>query len=213
MANKFLEMRLFSDFPISRDYIWYGIISVFPRCPTAARFLCDLILCEYFLKWTMCLMALHPRSWITLKRVSATAILVAVLAGSSSLVGWCLDLVPLKSVSPDLPIMVPNTALSLVLAGAALELLRQEPVSRFRRGLAKAAATVVTLIGAVTLTEYLFDLDLQVDRFLVYAPAEMVLDPYLARPGFPTAWALVLIGLAIWLIDLRPRGSATRSAR
>src|SRR5438874_12519681 len=86
--------------------------------------------------------------------VSGTAAVAVPLGGALVLAGWWLDLAPLKSVLPNLPNMVPNTALALTLAGLALALVRKEPISRLRRRLAGAAAARAAVIGLLTLVEY-----------------------------------------------------------
>jgi len=57
------------------------------------------------------------RDWFEL----ATAL--SVITGCLVLIGWAFDLPAFKSLSPGLPSMNPNTAVSLFLAGASLRLL------------------------------------------------------------------------------------------
>src|SRR5436309_9490108 len=97
-----------------------------------------------------------------------------MLAGALVLAGWMLDIAVLKSVIPGWVTMKANTALAFVLAGVSLLLLRTEPapksITRTKVALSKleiakrvvgqACSVVVSLIGLLTLSEYLFGLDL-----------------------------------------------------
>jgi signal transduction histidine kinase len=133
------------------------------------------------------------------------ASVVVPLTGGLVLVGWGLDIAPLKSVFPGLPKMVPNTALAVTLAGTALGLLRKEPVPPLRRGLAGAFSAGAALIGLFTLAEYLFGWDLGLDQLLVSQSARVGEGPIPGRPGFHTALTLALTGLAFLLLDVRQR--------
>jgi signal transduction histidine kinase len=153
----------------------------------------------------MCAASSLPQRWVHPERIAAIASAVAAVVGSLVMMGWWLDLTELQSVFPELPRMVPNTAVSLILAAVALMLLRQEPVPAWRRYLAWASATTVASIGLVTLVEYVIDVDWYIDRLLIDASADSQRPALLGRPGFPTAWTLVLIGCGLWLMDVRPR--------
>src|SRR6266404_9613260 len=56
------------------------------------------------------------------------ASLFVILMGALALLGWSLKLPVLQSIYPGLPRMVPNTAISLVLAGLSLWMLRISPL-------------------------------------------------------------------------------------
>jgi signal transduction histidine kinase len=141
--------------------------------------------------------------------VAAAPVAVGVstaAVGGLVLVGWWLGVDALKSVTPGLPWMAPNTAVGLIASGLALGLLRTTPVSRPRRRLAGAGAAVAVLIGLLTLAEYVLDRDLLVDRLLFSDSVAADPSPTPGRPAFPTALALVLVGSALGLLDAR-RGS------
>jgi signal transduction histidine kinase len=124
----------------------------------------------------------------------------AVLTGALVLAGWLAGVPFLQQIFPHLPKMVPVTAVALTLAGAALAMVRPEPVGGVRRGLAVAAAAFVTLVGLLTLSHYLFGWDLGLDWLLGFRPAAVS-----GVPGYPTGVALVLLGLALALLDVQPR--------
>ena len=129
----------------------------------------------------------------------------AALAGILVLVGWWRDVATLKSVLPGLPRMVPNTALGLTLAGIALWLLRREPAPRLRRWFAEAAAGGAAVIGLLTLAEYLLGRDLGIDQLLARDLGATSPAALPGRPPVHTALALVLVGLALGGLDVRPR--------
>jgi hypothetical protein len=137
--------------------------------------------------------------------ISGAAGVVALLTCGLVLLGWRLDLDPLKDVRPGASRMVPNVAVGVALAGAALWLLRREPVPRPGRWLAAVAAVAAALVGLLTLAEYLLGRDLGIDPLLVPQTA------YPVRPALHTALALALLGLALGLMDMRLPGCARAS--
>jgi PAS domain S-box-containing protein len=127
--------------------------------------------------------------WTALSAALIALLGVAVLAG-----GWGLGLEPLRRVAPGLAAMRPVTALSLVLAGFALWLLRDEPAGRRRRALAQGLAGAVTLVGALGVVDYLSGFRLLPERLVAEDPV-----PTGAPGGMPplTAVALLMAGLAL----------------
>jgi PAS domain S-box-containing protein len=129
--------------------------------------------------------------------------MLAILVACLDLLGWWLGLVSLVRVIP-LPnsgIMMPNTALGLLLSGAALGLNRTQEVSSLRRGISHALAMVVVLLGGLTLAEYVFAVDLGID-LLLFRETVRNMAPHLPGRSAPmTALCFCLIGLALWLLD------------
>lgn len=121
------------------------------------------------------------------------------------LVGWILDIEFLKTVAPGLPKMVANTALAFVLAGASLWLLREEGANRRARGVGRACAVAVAVIGVLTLGEYLPGRDLAIEPLLFGAPTDALETSIPGRPSLPTALNFVLVGLALLLLDVKIR--------
>src|ERR1700722_19876729 len=86
---------------------------------------------------------------------------IAVMAlGCVVLYGWARGIEPLKTVFPGLVTMKVNTALGLIFSGASLWLLLPGPSRTLRGHVARFLGLEVALIGAVTLSEYLFGLNL-----------------------------------------------------
>jgi PAS domain S-box-containing protein len=104
-----------------------------------------------------------------------------------------------------LPPMVPNTALSFILAGFALWLLRDESAGAVRRRLAQACALAITFSAALTMSEYLFDWNPGIDLWLFRESLSAAGTPIPGRPAILTATSFVLIGLALLLVDAKTR--------
>jgi hypothetical protein len=94
-----------------------------------------------------------------------TAIMVVGLA-CVVLCGWALDHEILKTVVPGLVTMKANTAVALALCSVSLWLLLPEAAGISRRAIAMLLGLTVALIGAATLCEYLFGVNLQIDQIL-----------------------------------------------
>ena len=142
-----------------------------------------------------------------LARLVPAASVLAVLVGSLDLIGWALGsrllirIVPL----PGSGIMMPNTALGLVMSGTALWLLHEEEASRRRRRSGQALALVALLLGGLTLSEYLFGLDLGIDLLLFSETVKRMAPALPGRPSPMTALSFCLTGPALLLLHVRTR--------
>jgi PAS domain S-box-containing protein len=147
----------------------------------------------------------HPRVLWGSRALTAAACVFVVLVGGLVLVGWMFDLTVLKSVVPAGVTMKANTAVAFLLAGAALGLLRAEPVGpRFRR-LAQGCAAAVALVGLVTLAEYAFGRDLGIDQLLFREPPGATGTSSPGRMAPTAALNFGLVGLALLLLDVQTR--------
>jgi hypothetical protein len=140
-------------------------------------------------------------------RVAGMAVFVV---GTIVMVGWLLELRALRHLFDWLVTMKANTALSFLLSGIALWLLRGEPVpgarSVFqdrRRLLGASYACVVVLVGVLTLAEYVFGFQLGIDH-LVFLPAVPQAGRFKTGPmEIEIATNFILIGVALWLMNVR----------
>ena len=137
------------------------------------------------------------------KRIVAAVGAFNVTAGVLALIGWGFGINALKGVFPGLSAMKPNTAFGLILGGVALWLLHENGQGKRRRQLGQAAALLVVVIGAVTLTEYGSGLDLRIDEAL-FADDVPALHP--GRMGVNTALSFCLLGLSFLLLDSGAKG-------
>jgi signal transduction histidine kinase len=128
---------------------------------------------------------------------------VALLVGCLVLAGWALDIAVLKSIVLGFATMKSNTSLCFVLAGAALWALAGAGADRRRQTLAAGAAAVVVLIGALTLGEYIFGINLGIDEllFVDYQARATTVAPGRMSPA--TALNFLLIGVTLLLLRTR----------
>jgi signal transduction histidine kinase len=131
------------------------------------------------------------------------AALVTVVLGVAVLVGWSFDIQVLKSIVPVWVTMKANTALCFVLIGAALLLLLREPPKRVTDNFAYALAALATLIGMLTVAEYVSGLDLRIDQMLFHEMTGAVQTVTPGRMAVLTAIGFVLLGLALILFRAR----------
>jgi PAS domain S-box-containing protein len=123
---------------------------------------------------------------------------IVCLIGCIGLLGWIGNAQFLKRVAPGLTVMKPNLAFGLTLCGAALLLLTQKSGLKWARHLATSMSILVISLGALTLTEYIFNWDTGIDHWVLhYLPgASGTLHPGRLAPA--TALSFVLIGSALF---------------
>ncbi|HEY3487109.1 MAG TPA: histidine kinase dimerization/phospho-acceptor domain-containing protein, partial [Gammaproteobacteria bacterium] len=136
--------------------------------------------------------------------VAVTAISIGILV----LIGWVLDIDTLKSVLPDAATMKPNTAVCFILTGSTLWLLQRTPLrlqDQRHRLIGSSYLALIVFIAVVTLTEYLFTLDLGID--LLFFPQALLATQieYPGRMAPITAMEFIILGASLLLLDSRSR--------
>jgi len=131
--------------------------------------------------------------------------IAAAGVGCLVLFGWAFHIELLKSVVPGLVTMKANTALGLAFSGTSLWLLLPGESHIRRRQIAHFLALLVTVIGAATLSEYLFGLNLRIDQLLFNEPTGTVATYSPGRMAPTTTTAFLAIGLALLLLDWKTR--------
>jgi diguanylate cyclase (GGDEF)-like protein/PAS domain S-box-containing protein len=121
------------------------------------------------------------------------------------LYGWASHVQFLMSVLPGLVTMKANTALGLALSGVSLWLLLPDARSPARRRIAQILAAVVVMIGAATLSEYIFGLNLRIDELLFRDTIGSLGTSSPGRLAPTTATAFVAIGSALMLFDWKTK--------
>ena len=116
---------------------------------------------------------------------------VYLVLGSLVLMGWCTHTLALVRVRPVFASVQPNTAVLFVLAGVGLlSLVAQRP----RLTISTGGALIV--VGSLTLFEYLFDVNLGIDQWLLTNTiTTAVSHPDRMAPN--TALGFSLIGVAL----------------
>jgi PAS domain S-box-containing protein len=144
-----------------------------------------------------------------LKTLSSAASAVVVLVGLLVLGGWALDVAALKSLLPNLATMKPNTAFAFCLAGLSLWLLRAEwsggSRSSLKRGLGQLCALIVLLLGLLTLSEYIFGWDVDIDQLLFRDTSAAIGMAAPGRMAPATAANCLLVGCALLVLDVETR--------
>ena len=132
----------------------------------------------------------------------AKAIAIFTIAlGLVVLCGWALDIDALKRLLPGLVSMKANTAAAFAVSGISLYLhtLRQiSPATLLARRL---SATLVLLLGLVTLCEYHFGWNAGIDQLMFSEPAGEVLTSHPGRMSTITATSFALVGSALLLME------------
>jgi PAS domain S-box-containing protein len=133
---------------------------------------------------------------------------LTVAVGVLVLVGWQLDIAGLKSVTPGLVSMKPNTAVCFILAGISLALLPYASDSIPARWVAQLCAVALALIAVLTLCEFLFGLNFGIDQLLFSEPFGTVGTVAPGRMAPTAAVTFPLLGSMLLLAHSR-RTSAT----
>jgi signal transduction histidine kinase/ActR/RegA family two-component response regulator len=136
-------------------------------------------------------------------RVAArTGGVVLLTLGALVLLGWLWKIEALTTFLPGPVTMKPNTAIGFVFLGLALFLLTWYSKARSTQLWCAASATVVILVGLVTLSEYLFHSDLGIDQFLF---KDVVQSTFPGRMTHITAFNFCIAGLSVLLLALSER--------
>jgi PAS domain S-box-containing protein len=134
----------------------------------------------------------NPGILLFLRMFTNAASLIVFGIGLAVLSGWFLNIPLLKSFLPSLPAMRFNTALSLLLLGSSLWLLKNEETSLVKKRLGKVLAGFVLLLCLLTLSEYLLGRNLGIDEFFV----RDLNNPPDLYPGRMAPFAVLCAGLS-----------------
>src|SRR5947199_4404286 len=130
------------------------------------------------------------RRLVQCKSFSLGASLAVLGLGVSALWGWLFDIELLKRVHPAWTTMKANSAFCFICAGFSLWLLNLRPVTGLKLRLAQACALAVTVVGLLTMGEYLFGRDLGIDQLLIRGHPASAQAPPLVRMGVEPALCL-----------------------
>jgi len=147
------------------------------------------------------------RTHIFARHVAAVFGAAAIVLGALGLCGWLFDVPLLRTVSSGFSSMKANTAIGLVLAGAALMAAALRPAAHgpwqtVRIGLAAAVAA----LGFAVMVQYLFRIDLGIDQLLFRDPFTPV-EFHPGRVSRANATGMVVFGFAMLLTFRRPNWS------
>lgn len=146
----------------------------------------------------------NPRLVTTFQYLAKVANTAVALVGSLVLIGWLFDIGGLKSMLPGLVTMKANMALSFLLAGMALWLLRVEhggQRSRVNALAARGCAVAVLAISGLTLSQDVSGLDFGIDQLLFQDPGA-VETTHPGRVSPATALSFLLVGSALLFLNV-----------
>jgi signal transduction histidine kinase/ActR/RegA family two-component response regulator len=142
----------------------------------------------------------------TIARVGGVVLL---LLGVLVLLGWLWKIELFTTFVSDRITMKPNTAIGFLFLGLALFLLTSYSKGRKAQLWCAASATAVILVGLLTLSEYLFHVDLGIDQLLF---RDLVQMHYPGRMAHITAVNFCIVGLSILLLALSERRASISQA-
>ncbi|HXZ27329.1 MAG TPA: ATP-binding protein [Terriglobales bacterium] len=132
------------------------------------------------------------------------AVLVTAL-GTTILLGYALGRLALASFVSGYTVARPNAAVGLLLGGTALLLLRRGGAGGWRRRAGRASALGMLVIGAATLSEYLFGCNLGIDQLLFQEAVRALPSLVPGRMSALSAFSLALLGGGLLGLDWEPR--------
>src|SRR5215467_4646046 len=141
---------------------------------------------------------LNHRLLSSLEALSRASSCLIAVVGLAVLLGWRFDIELLRAGLPARTPVNPATALALLLAASALWMHHQArggPDSASVRWLGVTAASLVIALGVITLTGYFIGHNLRVDQLLF--GTQLACNRVAPNTGF----ALLLIGVALWLLN------------
>lgn len=130
--------------------------------------------------------------------LAAVAAWAGIVIGIGGLLGWLLHAPVLRDVLPGAPPITVLAAVLLVVGGAALLVLRPEPLAAARCHVGRALAAIVTLGASWMIVALAFGRELGVGRLGAEHGVLVIANPQ-------TSLALLMLGLALLTLDA-PRG-------
>lgn len=145
-----------------------------------------------FQKSSQATKAFVGRSLLLSKLLCSLSLLFPLLTVS----GWVLNIPLLTRGHPELPAMVPNTALGLVLGASAFFLAQNKSRPKSYTFISGIFSVMILLFGILTLSEYVFGWDMGIDQIFTFG----VLTTDVMFPGRPspqTSFNFILLGISL----------------
>lgn len=133
-----------------------------------------------------------PRAVRGFRRFARVVAVLAIAVASMVLMGWAGDIAALKAMLPGHVDMKANTALCMLAMGSALLGCRSPSASR--RGVSAALALAAMVLGALTLVQYAWRVDLGIDMMFFDDPALAMNGRIPGRMSQVSALSFVLLG-------------------
>lgn len=122
---------------------------------------------------------------------------IAIIAGLSALIGWYTSQLPFIYLFSSVVIPI-TTALSFIFLGSA------SIAFAFKwRSFARFFAALAFVIGLCTALEYLFDVNLEINEWLMFTRAKTPLTSIHTAPN--TSLCIIFLSMALWMISASKR--------
>lgn len=131
------------------------------------------------------------------------ASILVMLIGMVGLLGWIFDIETLKHFLHHGIAIKANTAIALVLAGLSLCLFVLNQRDRWAQRTGQVCATVVLVVGAVSLGEHLVGWDLGIDQILFHEEPGPPGSLSSGHPGPPASLDILLGGIVLLVLHAR----------
>ncbi|MBF0457979.1 MAG: PAS domain S-box protein [Nitrospirae bacterium] len=141
------------------------------------------------------------------KTISNIASVFIFCIGIFVVAGWSYSVDALKTLYFSPVEMKFNAAAATALLGLSLWFAHTKRASSRTRLISKSCALIAAFIGALTLIEYFFNLDIGIDQALFVDIPDTAITSNAGRMAPFSAVEFVLLGVALFLIDVEvPRG-------
>jgi diguanylate cyclase (GGDEF)-like protein len=141
-------------------------------------------------------------------RLAKIAIAIVATMTTAVIFGWLLHMDVLKSLLPGSATMKANTAFGLLACSIVLTTLRNGPGGSKAAHLARAGSLVIVALGALSLAEDIFSIDLGIDQALI-RDAGGIASVHPGRMSPATAASFISMGLALLAFKARRRSMAS----
>ncbi|MCZ2132758.1 MAG: PAS domain S-box protein [Bacteroidetes bacterium] len=139
--------------------------------------------------------AINAQMLATLRRTAAGFAFLALAIGAAGIAGWVLDISYLRNFAPDhIPIRF-NSSIGIILLAVSLLLRQRQNDNTAVRISANIAAGLAIALGAATLAEHIFDVNLVIDEALWKLPSNS--PQHLGRISAAAALLFVILGAGL----------------
>ncbi|HZR20656.1 MAG TPA: sensor histidine kinase [Verrucomicrobiae bacterium] len=141
------------------------------------------------------------KNMFSLKRLPYWAGAIAILLGCLSLARWLFGFDLLRSSFPGLVSIKASTALCLIFSGGSLLLQATPALASWQRSLARLLAAIVITVAGLTLMEYVFRVDVGLDRLLSRQGPARIVEAFPGRMSLATGLDFIFLGLALLCLE------------
>jgi PAS domain S-box-containing protein len=134
-----------------------------------------------------------------MRRFSFYASVITVLVSLTVMTGWSIDITLLTSISREFASTKFNTALGFLFLGASLIIFHGKHIVH-KNIISISLAVIALVISVLTLSEYIFNIDLAIDEFFIYERPDAVFTYYPGRMAPNTAISFIIASIAMVLL-------------